>query len=179
VEEIKDDEIPGFAVIVNGRLVESKFDLSIILKNRKAFVDYLNERVGIPAEPTFAAFNNWAATLASLDPKESASYWLVLGKICINLDKLVYRVLSVASETAVTVGQILASVPASLRDRLLRYFKELEENGFISFKSGDHVIKTVVKADPSVVAYRTKRTQARPYGRVETLSEEKVRVAKA
>jgi hypothetical protein len=167
VDTIEDDEIPLFSLVVNGKLVECKFDLSQILGNRKSFLKYLEDRVAIPAEPTFTAFSEWAGTVAHVLPQNETSSWLVLGRQCVKLDKLVYRILSVAAKTPLTISEILASVPASLSERLLGYLRGLETNGFVSYKHGDHVVKRAAAPDSTVVICQTRRSRPRPSWRIE------------
>jgi hypothetical protein len=174
VDKITDDEIPLFSLVVNGKLVECKFNLSDILENRKSFLKYLEDRVAIPAEPTFTAFSEWAATVAQALPQNESGYWLVLGRQCVKLDKLVYRILNVAAKTSLTIGEILATVPASLSERLLEYFKGLESNGFLSYMHGEHVVKRASVPDQTVVIYQTKRSRPRPSWRIEANSSNDV-----
>jgi len=81
------------------------------------------------------------------------------------------RRLEVLAGTAKCAASLIAK-KRHCRERLFKYFKELEENSFISYKCGDHIIKRVVERDPSVVAHRTKRTEAKPYGRIDVPCEE-------
>jgi hypothetical protein len=170
VETISDEEIPVFSLVVNGKLAKCKFDLSAILENRKSFLRYLEDRVAVPAEPTYSAFKEWTNTLSPIEPQEKSSYWLVLGRKCVKLDKLVYQILTVAAKNTLVIGEILASVPVSLKERLLDYLKGLETNGFVSYKHGDHVVKRTAKPDPEVVIYQTKQSRPKPSWRIEPMA---------
>jgi len=158
VDEIADDEIRKLSVTVNGNLVESRFDLGDIVKHRGLFPFYMQNRTGIPAEPTLAAFTEWTNSVPVAVPQDGSSYWIVVEDKCGKLNKLVYKLLLAVARKPIRVAEILASIPEELRQRVFTYLIELENNGFISFKDGDRVIKKSTMIDLEAA----KRLQFRP-----------------
>jgi hypothetical protein len=131
VKELSDESTQRCAIEVDGQVIESRYDLAAIVHNRQRLSAYLQDRLEIPAEPTNDAFTGWAAGVNSVHAEAEPSYWLVAGKRCVKLDKLVFRILSVAAKTRLTIGQVVSAVPAPLREKLFEYLKDLEMKSLI------------------------------------------------
>lgn len=172
VDEITDDEIRRLSVAVNGNVIESRFDLGDIVKHRGSFFIYIDNRTSIPAEPTSAAFTEWTKSVPVAFPQEESNYWIVVEDKCGKLNKLVYKLLLAVARKPVAVGEILARIPEELRQRVLNYLIELENNGFISFKDGDRIIKKSAMIDPDAV--RRQQYWARPRWKMPSTPEASV-----
>lgn len=170
VDEITDDEIRKLSVAVNGNLVESRFDLGEIVKHRGLFPFYMENRLSIPAEPTSAAFTEWTKSMPVAVPQEGNSYWIVVEDKCGKLNKLVYKLLLAVARKPVRVAEILASIPEDMRQRVFTYLIELENNGFVSFKDGDRVIKksAMIELD----AAKRQQFRARPRWKMPSIPED-------
>ena len=95
--------------------------------------------------------------------------WLVTGREAVKLEKLVYRLLSVADQHKPTLKQMLDSLPADLRERLLKYFIDLQEKGLVTFnRPGDPVgaRRRCVRADQRVLC-RGKASKLTPAWKLE------------
>jgi hypothetical protein len=133
-EELSDELIQRCGIGIDGQIVESHYDLTGIVSNRQRLAAYLQDRLNVPAEPTNDAFREWAGGVARASAESEPSYWLVAGKRCVKVDKLVFRILSVAAKTRLTVGQVVTAVPAPLRERLFGYLKDLETKSLITLE---------------------------------------------
>lgn len=147
VEAVTDDLARNCAIELRGQLVESHFDLAAILANRERLSTYLDERLKIPAEPTHTAFRSWASAIPPVAADSAGSYWLVAGRKCVKLDKLVFRILDLAAKSNITIGQITSSIPEAIRERLFTYIKDLEIKGLITFKVNDYAIRSVASVN--------------------------------
>jgi hypothetical protein len=63
---------------------------------------------------------------------EGTAYWIVAGKKSAKLDKLIYRILSVAVEQQLTLGDIIGAFKPEMRERLLAYFRDPGANGSLT-----------------------------------------------
>ena len=147
VQEVTPEFALGCAIQLNGQIVESHFDLSAILANRKRFSESIEERLKVPAEPTRESFTSWAGTVEPVSAHETASYWLVTAGHCVKLDKLVFRILSLCAKTEITIGKILSTIPEAVRDRLFTYLMELERKNLIALKRGGVVIRSTASVE--------------------------------
>ena len=138
-------------IVINGKLVESHYDLSSIVAHRQEFLHYLKRRIEIPAEPIYLAFSEWADSIGTLARAAQPEYWLVAGKQCLKLDKLTYRILTATTKTTLTLDQSLEIIPESLRSRFQEYVLELERKGLISFARNGRITKKFVKANETIV----------------------------
>ncbi|MGO8790118.1 MAG: B12-binding domain-containing radical SAM protein [Terriglobia bacterium] len=167
VKEVTDELAKRCEIEIDGQLVESNFDLAAILANREGFSKHVHERLAVPAEPTHQAFRQWSDTVHPLQPERESSYWLVAGKNCVRLDKLVFRVLGLAATTRITIGQIVSNVPPAIQERLFTYLKDLEIKGLILLKLDNTVIRSAAS-----IAEEAKRrapaTRAVPEWKMET-----------
>jgi hypothetical protein len=133
-EELSDELTQRCSIDIDGEIVESRFDLATVVSNRQRLAGYLQDRLNVPAEPTKMAFAEWAGGIGGVPVESESTYWLVAGKRCVKLDKLVFRILSVAAKTKLTVGQVVSAVPEPLRDRLFGYLKDLEMKSLIGLE---------------------------------------------
>lgn len=170
VDGMTDEETRKLSVALNGNLVECRFDLGDVMKNLGLFPLYLQDRVSIPAEPTLGSFKEWAQSARVAVSQNEISHWIVLEDKCGRLNKVVYKLLLLASRKPVAVSDILARVPEEMRQRVLTYLTGLESNGFISFKDGDRVIKNAATAAPSW----SQRFRPGPQGKMPPLPDENV-----
>ena len=166
VQDLTDELVKDCELAIEGQLVQADLNLETILANRVRFASYLEQRLALPAEPTHRAFREWASGQSVVNTENEPSYWLVAGKSCVKLDKLVFRILSVAATSKITIGQILASMPAAIQERLFRYFKDLEVKNLITLKSNGAVIRSAA----SMAEEQKRRApvqRAVPEGRIE------------
>ena len=141
VKDLTNEQICNLSVSVNGNIAESVFDLGEIVKNRRLYPDYIQERAKIPAEPTFISYIDWSESIAPAVSQESSSFWILLDDRCGKINKLIYQLIISATHEAVPIRKILDRSPEEIRPRVLAYLKDLETNGFVSFKDGDRVIR--------------------------------------
>lgn len=113
-------------------LIESPFNLQNIIKNRFDFCDYVNGRLQVPAEPTYATFQRWAR---DIEPEQArpSTFWLTTGKKVVQIDKLAYRLLRIGASKPVAVKELLDVLPEKAAARMFQYLLDLEENGLIAF----------------------------------------------
>lgn len=142
VQEVTDELARSCEIGIDGQLVESSFDLAAILANRERFSSYVNQRLAVPAEPTHQTFQEWASGGTALEAESASSYWLVAGRNCVKLEKLVFRVLTLAATNQITIGQIISKVPPGIQERLFNYLKDLETKSLISLKLNGAVIRS-------------------------------------
>jgi anaerobic magnesium-protoporphyrin IX monomethyl ester cyclase len=143
---------PGsLQVVVNGTLIETHYNLNTVVENRQKFLEYLRQRVEIPAEPTYLSFSDWAAGIENLPRAAEPDYWLISGKQCLKIEKLTYRIFSATTKSNFTVDQILEIIPASLRAKFQTYLMELEAKGMIYFARDGKMAKQFYKANESIV----------------------------
>jgi hypothetical protein len=118
---------------LHASLVESKFDLQRIIKNRIAFCGYVSEKLSVPAEPTYAGFQEWASRV---EPEQAGptTYWLTTGKKVVKVEKLAYRILSIGATKKLPVKELVAALPERAAGKMLAYLLELEESGLIGFE---------------------------------------------
>jgi hypothetical protein len=157
VSRVDDDKVTEGPLDLNAVLVESPFNLQSIIENRLSFCDYLDKRLQVPAEPTYAGFRNWAAKVAPV-PANPPTYWLTTGQNVVQIDKLAYRVLSIGSSKRVPVKELLAALPQNSASKMFKYLLELEQNGLIGFAlrpAKKRLLKTQAgKAPPLELARR-------------------------
>jgi anaerobic magnesium-protoporphyrin IX monomethyl ester cyclase len=147
VDGITDDELRTLSIVVNGSLVESKFDLREIVKSRGLYPLYIKDRVSVPAAPTLSSFEEWANAMPRAVAIDESNFWVVLDDKCGKLNRLVYKLLLSAVREPVPIAEIIARCPGDLRQRVFAYLLDLESNGFISIKDGDRVIKKAGAGD--------------------------------
>ena len=147
-EDLKDPR--SLQIVINGTLIETHYDLNTFVENRQKFLEYLRQRVEIPAEPTHLSFSDWAVGVANLPRAAEPAYWLISGKQCLKLEKLTYRILSATTKSNFTVDEILEIIPASLRPKFQTYLMELEAKGMIYFARDGKVAKKFNKANENI-----------------------------
>jgi anaerobic magnesium-protoporphyrin IX monomethyl ester cyclase len=143
VQELTDELVRSCRIKIDGQLVETNFDLAEIVANRTRFADYLDSMLKVPAEPTRAAFARWAQEVPPLQAGVGGSYWLLNGKQCVKLDKLVFRVLGLAAQKGVSIGWIISNVPEAIREGLFNYVKNMEVKGLVSYLHEGTLIRSV------------------------------------
>jgi radical SAM family protein len=122
------------AVYIPGKLEESAFDVSQVLRNRQLYTDHITELLQTPIEPTYANYHIWQAQVPPVPSGgDVKSYWVVTADRCAKLDKLVFRVLSLSADKRLTLNEVMASLKPELKEKLLNYFEELEEQGLLIF----------------------------------------------
>lgn len=142
------------SLVVNGAVVESGFDLNTIVENRKSFAHYLQKKLAVPAEPTYASFRTWYASRPPLEADGTKTYWVSTGAQLLKIDKLVYRLLVLGSSKNIGLAELLAPLPVPLRDRVRQYILDLEPKGFISFVRHGRRLRRP-KADSRIVYHGT------------------------
>lgn len=148
------DDLRSLEIVVNGRLLESRYDLDTMMKNRHAFLKYIKHRLDTPAEPTYEAFSKWGGDLGLVTRNEKPEYWLISGKQCLRLDKLAYRVLLAATQKTMTVVQALEVLPEALRQKFQDYLLVLEEKGLICLARSGKIKTRLVKVNDNIVVKR-------------------------
>lgn len=129
-----EEELLRSTISIPGKLNESAFDIVRILNNREAFVEHVKRLLLVPVEPTYSNFGQWQSSVPPVPRNpDGTAYWIVAGKKSARLDKLIYRILSVAEEQQLTLGDILGAFKPEMRERLLAYFKDLGANGLLAF----------------------------------------------
>jgi hypothetical protein len=132
VQRVDDDVVVEGPLELHASLVESPFNLQNIVRNRLTFSEYVAERLQVPAEPTYASFQNWA-TNAAFEPARPLTYWLISGQKFLQIDKLTYRLLDIGSRQRVPVKELLAVLAEPAAHKMLNYLLELEQTGLIGF----------------------------------------------
>ena len=166
VQEVTDELAQRCEIEVDGQLVQSDLDLAAVLANRERFTSYIDQRLAIPAEPTHPAFQEWASGESAMQAASDPGYWLVAGRNCVKLDKLVFRILTLASTSKITIGQIVSSVPAAIQERLFRYLKDLEIKNLILFKLDGAFIRSAASMAEEQKR-RTPVSRRAPEGRID------------
>jgi hypothetical protein len=115
---------------------------------------YLQQKLAVPAEPTYGGFRSWYAALPPLEAEGAKSYWLSTGSQLLKIDKLIYRLLVLGSSKNVGLGELLSALPVALRDRVQQYIVDLEPKGFISFARDGRRLRRP-KADARIVYHGT------------------------
>ncbi len=159
--------------------METNFDLAAIVANRKQFAQYLENMLKLPAEPTRAAFANWAQSMPPLEAAAAGSYWLLDGQQCVKLDKLVFRVLELAVRNGVSIGWIIENVPATIREGLFSYLKSLEVKGLVSYLREGALIRSTasVREDERRRMQNTKSAPAWKIAATDSTTHELVQIA--
>ncbi len=132
-----DLDVLSCAVEVPGKLNSSPFDISHFFENRHAYKEYVKKRLQIPAEPTYANFQQWQKQLGPQKRQGEVSFWVTNGDKCLKLDKLVYRILALSSQEQLPLKEVMEPLPSELSGRLVEHFKQLEESGFLVLRDPD------------------------------------------
>jgi hypothetical protein len=166
-----DLDLEDCTIFIPGSLNQSSFDIGRIFEARAAYKDRIKRLLQAPIEPTYGRFNEWHAevppTVSSGDKK---TYWVTTGDRCVKLDKLVYRILQFAAERGATLREALNGLNGDLRQRLLKYFRELEPSELVVFHAPGQSRerrRRVVRIDERAVARVVK---VAPQGRLEGTS---------
>jgi hypothetical protein len=131
-----EDELLDCSFIIPGVVRESPFDLGHIVQERRNFVCWLRDLLRVPEEPTLHKFQAWGVTREPLARNsDGPSYWIRSGERVVRLDKLVYRLLKVGSDTKLPIRNLLAAVPEPLRPRIIAYLRDLGQCSLVRFES--------------------------------------------
>ena len=134
--DMTDDELLDCTLLIPGKLNESPFDIGKILKNREAFVRHIKDLLKVPEEPTYDTFQAWQHEVTPVENNgDKPQYWLTSGNKCARLEKLVYRIVTVATQQSITVRDILNALNDEMKVKMLEYFKGLKKNGLLLFES--------------------------------------------
>lgn len=134
------EDILQCTLFIPGKVSESPFDISGIISNREYFLQNIRELLKVPIEPTHSSFDQWQTGIDPMPRSEgSTSYWITAGNKCARIEKLVYRILSLAVEQEMTLNDILGNFKPELAEKLLGYFKGLESNKLLVFKSSNPI----------------------------------------
>ncbi|HLG13552.1 MAG TPA: radical SAM protein [Blastocatellia bacterium] len=136
VEELETDEdFLRCTLAVPGKLNESHFDISRVLKNRLDYLEHIKELVKLPAEPNYANFCEWEREIEPvMSNGDVTTYWITAGNKCAKVEKLVYRIVSLAVEHNLSLDEVLSSIPAEMKSKLIEYFKQLQAKGLIDLR---------------------------------------------
>ncbi|HMG33687.1 MAG TPA: radical SAM protein [Blastocatellia bacterium] len=133
-EELSTVELEDCTIHVPGKLSQSVYDISQIFSTRGIYKDRIKELLQTPIEPTYGRFHKWQSEMPDVrNTGEELTYWVTSGDRCIKLDKLVFRILQVASARHLTVKDVLTGFNDPLRARLLDYFAQLESSELVVF----------------------------------------------
>jgi radical SAM family protein len=162
------DQLLECSLRPTGTLTETRMDLAELFANRDRFVAYLRKRLDTPAEPTYAALRDWQEGLAPLAAQTiPLTYWLVTAREAVKLDRIVYRILLLAKQQSLTVGQILKGLKRTMADTLLTYLVELQRRGLLRFVGPDGSSGVdCVLADQRAVERPSEMASLAPMGRL-------------
>jgi anaerobic magnesium-protoporphyrin IX monomethyl ester cyclase len=130
---VLDEEIMRSRLVLPGRLNQSSFDITQVLKNRVAFSEHISHMLLVAVEPTYEGFRRWQANVEPITKGTDPGYWIIAASKSAKLDRLIYQVLSLAIKQDLTLDEILSAFKPEMRERLLNYFKELESNRLVEF----------------------------------------------
>lgn len=118
-----------------GVLRESPFDLRHIVEERRGFVGHVRELTTVPEEPTLRKYEAWGAGREPLAAGSGGpTYWLRCGERVTQVDKLVYRLLTVGAGSGLPLGTLLRAYPEELRPRLVAYLRQLGSWALLKFR---------------------------------------------
>src|SRR5689334_10277214 len=148
-------------VYIPGKIDESTFDISRIFGARAAYKERIAAMLQEPVEPTHASFSSWGGGMEPLSRDgDKKTFWITSGDRCVKLDKIVFKILRLASERRLTLEQALTGLNPDLQARLMSYFSQLESSGLVVFHdpgSSWRDKRRRVSADEKAM-YRTIRT---------------------
>jgi anaerobic magnesium-protoporphyrin IX monomethyl ester cyclase len=129
-----DEEFLQCSIKIPGVIRESPFDIGHIVDERREFVVFLRDLLRVPEEPTLAKYEAWGATREPLARMaDGPTYWIRSGPRVVQLDKLVYRLLTVGAESKLPIGKLLSTLPESLQRRLIAYIRQLGQDALLRF----------------------------------------------
>jgi hypothetical protein len=173
---VDDDAAMAGPLELTTALIESPFNLQKIINNRIAFCKYVAAKLDIPAEPTYAAFLNWAA---GVPPEESGevSYWLSNGQNVIRIEKLVYRLLTIGSTKRLPVKELLGALPEAVARRMRKYLLDLEAKGMIAFALRPQKLRLVLGDESPIARDRALKLPSAPAAPPVSPGEQLVQIA--
>ena len=130
-EEQAERDLLACTVTVPGKLNESPFDVALILGNREPYQKHIGRLLQVPIEPTYTNFCQWRSNIQPLTHGGNNTYWITTGNKSVRLDKLVYRIISIAAEKQVPLDRVLSGFDEGLKSKLLAFLRQLEENGLL------------------------------------------------
>jgi len=126
------DGLQACRIVLGGRLVESRIDLTRIFENRQLLVAYLKERLEEPSEPTYDSFLEWEQDIQHVAAEGETTYWLVSPRSAVRLGKLVYQLLKVAEARSLTAGELLEGMREDIADRLMSHFRDMASQDLLN-----------------------------------------------
>jgi anaerobic magnesium-protoporphyrin IX monomethyl ester cyclase len=135
IEHQGQEDVLQCTLFIPGKVNESPFDISGIIANRENFLQNVRELLKVPIEPTHSSFSRWQAGIELL-PRSTGgtNYWITESNKCARIEKLVYRILLLAAEQELTLGDVLGNFKGEMAEKLLEYFKGLEASKLLVFK---------------------------------------------
>lgn len=127
------EQLRSCELVLTGVVRDSPFDIGKILAERRNLEEYIRRLNRIPREPTQTAFQQWAASRPALPSGPDRTYWYMADLKCVRLNPFVYKLLSTCAQP-ITLGELIKPLGDSSAAKLLRYFRELAEQGFIELK---------------------------------------------
>lgn len=138
-EQEDEQSLLNCTLSVPGRVNESPFDISLIFKHREPYRDHISMLLQVPVEPTYSNFSQWRSKADSVARNdEQTGYWITTGNKCVKLDKLVYRLITVAAAKQIPLKELLSSFKPDLQEKLFQYLKGLEGSGLLVFNDPIH-----------------------------------------
>jgi anaerobic magnesium-protoporphyrin IX monomethyl ester cyclase len=153
-------------VSVPGKLNESPFDISRILGNREPYQKHIAMLLQVPIEPTYTNFCQWRSTVERVPHGGNKTYWITTGNKSVRLDKLVYRIISIAVEKQVPLGLVLNGFEDDLKDRLVKFLLQLEENGLLVLTDPERVVERKMRGAFLDERFIYRSIQTVPHGKL-------------
>lgn len=125
------DQLRRCRIVLLGRMVESRINLTRVFENRRLLVDYLKDCLEEPAEPTYDRYLDWEQAIPHVTTESDVTCWLVSPRSAVRLGELVYQLLKLC-ETGLTAGELLRGMREDVADRLLAHFGDMANQGLVS-----------------------------------------------
>lgn len=132
------ERLPECFVRVQGRLVESLFDLVPILRNRKLFAAHIESLWRNAAEPTHAEFLKWCARaegLSRTDGPNAPERWVVSAARCVKVGPALFAALTCASDGGPRRVREILPAEEGAAQRVLTGLTTLAAAGLVVFAS--------------------------------------------
>ena len=176
-KSVDDDTAMAGPLELNTSLIESPFNLQRIIDNRIAFCKYVSAKLDTPAEPTYSAFQNWAAEVP-FEESGAMSYWLSNGQTVIRIEKLVYQAADHRFDSKqIPVKDLLAALPEAVARRMRKYLLDLEEKGMIAFALRPQKLRLVLGDESPISRDRALKLPSAPAAPPVSPGEQLVQIA--
>ena len=126
-------EVLDCAVIVEGRLATSDFEIGKIFKGRDQLREHIKNLKDAAVEPTYKAYQEWQQGVAAVEREEKKSFWIIQNAKRLKIAELVYLVLMHATEQRVTLRELLDAVNPVHREPLREALMSLHNKGYVTF----------------------------------------------